>query len=62
MNGKVSQVDLLARTLDAASLRHRAIASNVANVNTPDYKRVEVSFEEDLVRSARRGIVRQTRL
>lgn len=48
MNGKVSQVDLLARTLDVAGSRHRAIASNLANVNTPGYSRVEVVFEDSL--------------
>ena len=35
-------------TLDAAMLRSRTIANNIANVNTPGYRRVEVSFEEAL--------------
>ena len=35
-------------TLDAAMLRTRAIANNIANVNTPGYRRVEISFEEEL--------------
>jgi flagellar basal-body rod protein FlgB len=29
-------------TMDEAALRHQAIASNIANVNTPGYKRVDV--------------------
>jgi flagellar basal-body rod protein FlgB len=37
--------------LDAASLRHRVIAQNVANVNTPGYQRREVLFEEELAKS-----------
>jgi len=45
---KDSNAPLLLRTLDAAMLRSRVIANNIANVNTPGYKRVEVSFEEQL--------------
>jgi flagellar basal-body rod protein FlgB len=30
-------------TMDEAALRHQAISSNIANVNTPGYKRVDVS-------------------
>ncbi|HHY47666.1 MAG TPA: flagellar basal body rod protein FlgB [Firmicutes bacterium] len=36
------------RALDALSLRHRVIANNIANVNTPGYKAMEVSFESEL--------------
>ena len=38
----------LQRGLDGASARHTAIANNIANVNTPGYKRQEVSFENEL--------------
>jgi flagellar basal-body rod protein FlgB len=38
----------LHKGLDAAAERHRATVHNVANVNTPNFKRKEVSFEEDL--------------
>ena len=38
----------LAKSLDGLAERHRAIASNIANVETPDYKRVNVSFENEL--------------
>jgi flagellar basal-body rod protein FlgB len=31
------------KMLDATALRHEAIASNIANVETPHYKRVDVS-------------------
>jgi flagellar basal-body rod protein FlgB len=40
--------DLVKLGLDAANLRSKAIANNVANVNTPGYKRKYVSFEETL--------------
>jgi len=36
------------KSLDAGMLRARVIANNVANVTTPGYKRVEVSFEKEL--------------
>ncbi|ADG82398.1 flagellar basal-body rod protein FlgB [Thermincola ferriacetica] len=39
---------LLQRALDAASMRNEAIANNMANVDTPGYKRVDVAFEEEL--------------
>lgn len=35
----------LERGLDAAALRHRVIADNIANVDTPYFKRSEVQFE-----------------
>lgn len=41
-----SQVELLARMLDVASLRHNVIAQNVANVNTPGFLQLDVAFEE----------------
>lgn len=40
--------DLLKKSLDAYALRQKAIASNVANIDTPGYKRIEVPFEEQL--------------
>lgn len=42
---------LLFRGLDAAALRQRVIAHNLANLNTPNFKRSTVSFEEALVRA-----------
>lgn len=39
---------VLARALDGSALRHRAIADNIANVETPGYRRQEVRFEEAL--------------
>lgn len=37
--------------LDGLSTRHAAIADNIANVNTPGYKRKEVPFEDALSRA-----------
>jgi len=38
------------KMLDATALRHEAIASNIANVETPNYKRIDIrsSFAEEL--------------
>jgi flagellar basal-body rod protein FlgB len=40
--------------LDAASLRHQAIAHNVANLHSPGYVPLDVSFDAQLA-AARRG-------
>jgi flagellar basal-body rod protein FlgB len=51
METRVPNLALLTQVLDAAALRHRVIAQNVANVNTPGYRRREVVFEADLARA-----------
>lgn len=38
----------LERAIDAATLRHETISENLANIDTPGYKRGEVRFEETL--------------
>jgi flagellar basal-body rod protein FlgB len=38
----------LERALTGASLRQQAIASNIANVNTPGYRRQDVDFQSAL--------------
>lgn len=38
----------LGMALDAAALRHQAIANNIANANTPGYQPLRVSFESQL--------------
>ena len=49
------------KTLDAVALRHEAIASNIANLETPGYKRVDVapSFQSELERACASGDPRQ---
>jgi flagellar basal-body rod protein FlgB len=39
---------LINKSLDAAMLRSRVISNNIANVTTPGFRRVEVSFENEL--------------
>ncbi len=36
----------ITKGMDASSLRQKVIANNIANVDTPHYKRVEVNFED----------------
>lgn len=45
-----SQFDLLGRLIDATDIRQRAIGHNIANVNTPNYRRIDVEFEAQLKR------------
>ncbi|MFC5448333.1 flagellar basal body rod protein FlgB [Paenibacillus aestuarii] len=40
--------NLMERSLDASALRQKVIANNVANVDTPYFKRSDVQFEEIL--------------
>ena len=40
----------LRKTLDTAVLRQKSIANNIANVETPGYRRSTVSFEGELKR------------
>lgn len=39
---------ILTKSMDAATLRNNVIANNIANVDTPKFKRSEVIFEENL--------------
>lgn len=50
------------KLLDAATLRHEAIAANVANAETPGYRRIDVSpsFATELRASMARGDLPQT--
>jgi flagellar basal-body rod protein FlgB len=38
-------------SLDATDLRSKTIANNIANINTPEYKRKYVTFEDTLNKS-----------
>ena len=43
-----TSIPVASKGLDAYTHRGRAIANNIANVSTPGYNRIEVSFEEQL--------------
>jgi flagellar basal-body rod protein FlgB len=46
---------LLTAALDGLAARHRAIAANIANQNTPGYQRVIVRFEDQLEAARKSG-------
>src|SRR5690606_5240901 len=43
-----TSIPMVEKSLDACALRGRAISNNLANLTTPGYQRIEVSFEERL--------------
>lgn len=45
---RINSLDLMKGALDATALRQEAISSNIANVNTDDYKVYRVAFEDQL--------------
>lgn len=44
-------IDLLSKGLSAYSLRNKVISNNISNVETPNYKREDVKFEDILKKS-----------
>ena len=46
MGQSVSIVDLLQAGMKAEGARQKAIASNIANIETPGYRRLDIKFEE----------------
>jgi len=54
LGGQTARV--LERAMDGAALRHKVIANNIANVNTPNFKRSDVQFETLLARSLQDGM------
>lgn len=41
-------VNVLDKAADAANMRNEILANNIANVNTPNYKRKDINFESIL--------------
>jgi len=46
-----STIDLLQKAMSICEERHRVIASNVANLNTPGYRPVDIDFRKTLDRA-----------
>ena len=46
---------LLEKSLNLRSLQHRILASNIANMDTPNYKAVELDVAEEMNRSIHQG-------
>ncbi|MDI6401990.1 flagellar basal body protein [Balneolaceae bacterium ANBcel3] len=49
---------LMARTMDALTLRQRMTSANIANLDTPGFKKLEVRFEDELQRAQQSSGVR----
>ena len=47
-SGVYNYINILGKAADGAWARNEAIANNIANVDTPGYKRQDVSFETEL--------------
>jgi flagellar basal-body rod protein FlgB len=47
---------MLEKAVSGASLRHKAILNNIANTNTPGYKRIDVDFKTSLKTFLDKGI------
>lgn len=48
ITGIDKSINLLEKMLDVSATKHKVIANNIANINTPGYKKMEVSFAEQL--------------
>jgi len=46
---------VIGKMLDGCAERHKVIAANLANAETPGYKRLEVRFEDQLAQAIERG-------
>lgn len=53
-------VNVLDKAADASWLRNEAIANNISNVDTPNYKRQDVDFEGVLQRAMRHSMFQTT--
>ena len=52
MNGIFNQtISMLERHLDLRSIKHKLVTSNVANMDTPNYKAFNIMVEEELEKS-----------
>lgn len=52
--GLYKMVDRLSQALDGASLRQKVLSHNVANANTPGFKRSDVNFKQQLSQAGRK--------
>ena len=51
MSKQINMVDILESAIRAESLRQKAISNNIANIETPNYRRIDVKFKELLARA-----------
>lgn len=55
LNRLEGNINLLHKALDGTWLRDKAINHNISNVNTPNYKRLEVNFQDKLKLAMKKG-------
>ncbi len=53
-----TRIPVLTRALDAYALRHKTIATNIANLTTPGYRARSVRFEEELAGAMQGGMIK----
>ena len=51
MNSFARTLDILHRGMDVSTVRRQVIANNLANADTPNFKRTDVNFESELKRA-----------
>ena len=51
----INSHDTVLQLMSATALRARVLANNVANLNTPGYRRQDVQFEEQLLEQLRKS-------
>ncbi|MCP5004087.1 MAG: flagellar basal body rod protein FlgB [Planctomycetes bacterium] len=53
--------EILSKVLDLTSVKSKVIANNIANVNTPGYGKLEVTFEKELRSAIEKGDFKKIR-
>lgn len=48
VTGIDKNINLLEKMLDVSAMKHKVIANNIANINTPGYKKMDVNFAGQL--------------
>jgi len=48
ISSSVDPLTILQKSMDALATQHNAIANNIANIDTPNFKRTVVSFQDQL--------------
>jgi len=55
MSGSNNIIEIIEAGIRAESLRQKAISNNIANLETPGYRRMDVKFEELLAKCLKSG-------
>ena len=62
INNNDSTYKILKLSLDASSLRGKVIANNIANINTKNFKKSYVTFEENLTNEKNKLSLKKTNI